>query len=468
MESMPTSNVLGKSGLYPDLRSRIQGMVITPDQADYHRLRKPWNLIVEQYPNVIVAAENSNDVIKAVQFAAQQGLGVAVQCGGHGVIRNADDAVLILTAGLSEIQIDAVSKTARVGAGVKWGPVLQKAQEVGLAPLLGSSSDVGAVGYTLGGGMGWLARKYGLAIDSVVAFEVVTADGKLRRASETENSDLFWALRGGGGGFGVVTAMEIRLYPVAEVYAGNLIYPVSEAVEIFRRFRDWTAAAPEELTASIVMMNYPPLPFLPEMLRGKSFVMVRGCYCGTLDKGKALVDSWRAWKAPLIDDFIVRPFSEADKISNDPVDPMPARATGAWMKALDDAAIETLIRYGLAVNGPLPVTMTEIRMGGGAISKVDRSANAFGDRSAVYSLEMVGATPGGDAVSAYNLFTDQVKRELGAALTGTVYPNFLEGEEAWNRTQQCFLPDSYLKLKGIKAKYDPENLFRFSYNIPPA
>jgi len=468
METTPISGVLGKIDLLPQLQSHIQGKVIASDHPAYEQARKAWNLTVDQHPMAIVKVKNTADIIEVVRFASQQGLGVAVQAGGHGVIRKADNALLIHTNELSEIAVDEAAQTARIGAGLKWGPVLEKTQQHGLAPLLGSSPDVGAVGYTLGGGLGWLARKYGLAVDSVIAFDVVTADGAKIRASAEENSDLFWALRGGGGGFCVVTAMEIRLYPITTVYAGNLLYSASEAREVFQRFREWMTGVPEELTASLVLMNYPPVPALPEMLRGRAVVIVRGCFCGPIEQGQALIQPWRDWKTPLVDDFKVLPFSNVAKISNDPVDPSPSRTTGMWLREFTDAAAETLIRYGSAVEAPLPVMVTEVRHAGGAISRVDKHANAFGERSAAFSLQMIGMTPTADAVSAFNMYTEQVRHDLEPHLTGTVYPNFLEGQEAFDRTQEGFLPESFRRLREIKAKYDPTNMFRFSYNISPA
>jgi FAD/FMN-containing dehydrogenase len=223
---------------------------------------------------------------EAVRFANVEGLAVAVQSTGHGTVRPANDSLLILTSGMKEIRVDAAGQTAWVGAGAKWGMVLDEAQRLGLAPLLGSSPDVGVVGYMLGGGYGWLGRKYGMAADSVRLFEVITADGQLRCASAAENSDLFWRLRGGGGGLGIVTGIETQLYPVTTVYGGNLFCPIEMAREVFQRYRDWIASAPDELTSSILLMNFPPLLDVPEAFGGQSFVMVRGCYSGPVEEGE--------------------------------------------------------------------------------------------------------------------------------------------------------------------------------------
>lgn len=234
---------------FVQLRTSQSGKVIIPDDPDYDAARQAWNLAVNQHPAFIIVAKSADDIAVAVRFASMQDLSIAVQATGHGVIREASDSLLIVTSQMTNVRVDPNTRTAWIGAGVKWGRVLAQTQAVGLAPLLGSSPDVGAVGYTLGGGMGWLARKYGLSADSVNRFELVTADGKIVTASKDENTDLFWGLRGGGGNFGVITGMEIRLYPVTTVYGGNLFYPVQKAKEVFTHYRQWIADAPDELTS---------------------------------------------------------------------------------------------------------------------------------------------------------------------------------------------------------------------------
>jgi FAD binding domain/Berberine and berberine like len=451
-----------------ELRSRLQGQVITPSDSQYDQARQAWNLSVDQRPAVIVIAQSAEDVSQAVRFARRQGLGIAVQSSGHGVVCPANEALLIITNQLRQLRVDAENQRAWIGAGLKWGMVLAKAQEFGLAPLLGSSPDVGVVGYTLGGGMGWLARKYGLSADSVISIELVTAEGEIIQASQEQNRELFWGLRGGGGSFGVVTGMEIQLYPVTTVYGGNLVYPAELAREVIAHYRDWIADAPDELTTSIAIMNFPPIPAVPEFLRGKSVVIVRGCYCGPVEQGEALLQSWRDWKAPIIDDFKAMPFSQVAAISNDPEDPSPSISSGAWLKDLSDGAIDTLIRYAVSVNGSSPLVATEVRHAGGKIAKVDPQFNAFGNRDATQSLQVIGMTPTPEAHRQVGQYIAQMKQALVPYLTGGVYINFLEGEEARQRTRDAYLPETYRKLQALKAKYDPENFFRFGFDIPPA
>lgn len=450
---------------YTELQAHIQGNVLTPEDPQYNEARKAWNLTVDQHPAVIVVARSVHDVVEAVQFARSAGLDIAVQSTGHGVVRPADNSLLIITSQLTRIRVDAKTQTAWVEAGAKWGMVLEKTQAVGLAPLLGSSPDVGVVGYTLGGGMGWLARKYGLATDSVRYFEVVTAEGELIHASQDQNPDLFWGLRGGGGNFGVITGMEIQLYPVTTVYGGNLFYPANQAKAVISRYREWIQSAPDELTSSFVIMNFPPIPAIPEPLRGQSFVMIRGCYAGPVEQGEALLKFWRDWQAPVIDDFKAMPFSAVATISNDPVNPSAGKTTGLWLRDLSDETIDTLIQYGVSVNGSSPLVVTEVRHAGGAISEVSPEDSAYGNRDAKHIMELIAITPTPEAQQATGQYMDQVKHALGKHLTGGVYLNFMGGEDALMRTRDGYTVESYRRLQMLKAKYDPENRFSHSFNL---
>lgn len=450
------------------LEARVEGRVLLPEDAEFEAARKGFNLSFQHTPAVIVIAESAADIVAAVRFAAEQDLTIAIQGAGHGFIRTSENALLIITSRMQDVHIEPATQTAWIGAGVKWGTVLQAAQAHGLAPLLGSSPDVGVAGYTLGGGMGWLARHYGLATDSVIFFELVTAEGRLVRASAEENSDLFWALRGGGGNFGVLTGMEIKLYPVTEVYGGNLLYPIEQAKAVFTRYREWIKDAPDALTSSIAIMNFPPFPELPEFLRGKSFAIVRGCYSGPVQEGEHLMRFWRDWQAPAIDDWKVMPFSEVGLISNEPLDPAPVHVTGAWVRELTDELLDTLIARVPANGGASPITIAEIRHAGGAVARVDASASAYSHRDAPHLMEFVSMVPDPSLFFGTKAFVDQLKRELQPALTGGVYMNFMEGEEARARTRDGFSPEAYRRLTEIKAKYDPQNRFNHSFDIRPA
>ncbi len=448
-----------------ELEASIQGQVITPIDPRYDEARLAWNRKVEQYPALIVVARSAQDVAVAVTFARQHEMGIAVQGTGHGNVRPADDALLILTQEMNGVTINPVDRTAHIEAGVKWGAVLPAAQEHGLAPLLGSSPTVGVVGYTLGGGLGWLGRKYGLSADNVVQFELVTADGQLCIASEDENPDLFWGLRGGGGSLGIVTSLTIRLFPVTQVYAGNLFYPASMAQDVFRHYRDWIVDVPDELTSSVLVMNFPPIPDLPEFLRGQSFAIVRGCYCGSIAEGEALLRHWRDWQPPLIDDFKTIPFGAAATISNDPIDPMPGFSSGSWLSDLSDEAIEAIVEYGLGNPGLL--VFAEVRHAGGAIRRVAGDTAVYGNRDAELVLSLVGVAPTPEAHHHLVTYTEQLKEALRPSLTGGVYMNFLEGVESQRRIRDGLAAGGYDRLAQLKAKVDPENRLRYSFNVSP-
>lgn len=451
-----------------ELRAQIQGTVFTPENTGYDEARLAWNRKVVQYPAVIVEAESAQDVATAVTFASQHSLGVAVQGTGHGNVRPADDCLLILTRAMNGVTIDPIAQTAHVEAGVKWGAVLDAAQQHGLAPLLGSSPTVGVVGYTLGGGLGWLGRKYGLSADNVLEFELVTADGQLRKASANENRDLFWGLRGGGGSLGIVTGLTIRLFPVTQVYAGNLYYPAHMARKVFRHYRAWVANAPDDLTSSVLVLNFPPIPQLPDFLRGQSFAIVRGCYAGDVADGEALLRHWRDWHPPVQDDFKAIPFSQAATISNDPLDPMPAFNSGAWLGDLNDVTLDAVVDYGLGRGGPpSPLIFAEIRHAGGAIRRVAQETAVFGNRDAEFVLSLVGVVPSAEAQQVLVAYVGELMEALRPSLTGGVYMNFLEGVESQKRIRDGLTSGGYTRLAHIKGQVDPGNLLRFSFNITP-
>jgi FAD/FMN-containing dehydrogenase len=285
--------------------------------------------------------------------------------------------------------------------------------------------------------------------------------------TRTEKTDLFWALRGGGGSLGVVVSMEIQLYPVSQVYAGNLLYPVERAREVFTRYREWIDSAPDELTSSFLILNVPPIEMAPEYLRGKSFAVVRGCYCGPVEQGKDLLEFWRNWEAPAYDEFQEMPFSQAGSISKDPEDPLPGLATGAWLETLDDEVIDTLIRYSVPDGGPSPIVFTEIRHAGGAVNRVSTDSSAYSLRDASLLMQIIALAPMPGMYERALTHIEQMKNELAPHLTGGVYMNFLEREESQNRVEDGFSPEAFSKLREIKRRHDPENLFRYGLNITP-
>jgi hypothetical protein len=443
-----------------ELRSRITGEVLTRSDPGYDQHRLGWNRALEHDPAVVVVAADIGDVVAAVSFASSEGLGLGVQATGHGAVLPVG-GVLLDTSRLTDVRIDPIQRTAWISAGCTWGPVLDEAQTHGLAPLLGSSTTVGAIGYTLGGGLGWLARHFGSCADSVRAFEVVTPDGQLVRAAADENADLFAALRGGGGGaFGVVTGMEIDLYPVTTVYAGNLLYPAEAAAEVVARYVEWVADAPDELTTSVVLMNFPPLPEIPEPIRGRSFTIVRGCWSGDLAAGRAVLDQWRATMPPTIDMWDVMPFAAADAISQDPVDPMPALTTGGWLDRFDAGVAEVLAERTFPTDGPPAVIFSEVRHVGGAVARGDRSATSMGHREREFAFHVVGAPMAVD-LATVEAEVAATAAALGDALSRATYLNFLEGEERRARTADAVDPERHAALAELQRRLDPADVLRF-------
>ncbi len=446
------------------LRKQVHGRVVTPTDADYDTLRQGWNLAKVHHPAVILVADDVQDVIAGVNFAREAGLGVSIQTTGHGMQQPADDNLLIVTTGMTAVQVDAETRTAQVEAGAVWGQVVEKAAPLGLAPLLGSAPHVGVVGYTLGGGIGWLARKYGLAADSLRWIDVVTADGVLRRASLTENSDLFWGIRGGGSNFGVVTAMAFDLYPVASVYGGEITYPGAIAREALTFYREWIKTIPDELTSSIIVLKFPSLPQLPEALRGKTQVIMRAVYTGDVKDGAAYIQKWLDWRTPENNHFHVLPFSEIGTVSNDPVRPTAGIGSNAMFDELSDEAIDLIVRY--TTDSASPLVFTELRHAGGAIARVAADANAIGNRDALLYWIVSGLAPSAEAQPAVKAYIRQYEDALRPYLRCGVYLNFVGiSEEARQRVGEAYLPKTLERLRALKAQYDPDNVFRFSFQV---
>ncbi len=457
----PSSNAVFDGGEFSKLGDQLEGMAYLPGDEGYDLARMPWNLsYAAQRPALVVKVANAADVAAAIDYANEQDLGIAVQGTGHGVIQLPNDALLINTADMTGVIVNPQAKTAYVEAGAIWGDVLGPAQEAGLAPLLGSSPGVGAVGYTLGGGMGWLVRKYGLAADSVRYFDVVTADGQQQRASASENSELFWGLRGGRSTFAVVTGMEINLVPVSMIYGGSMIYPAALARPVLERYRDWIATTPEELTSSVALMNVPEMPGIPEMLQGKSVIMVRACYCGAMGEAEDYFQTWQDGPEPIANFMGPMPFAQVAMISQDPEDPMPGYVTGIWLNALNDEVVGKLIDHTYVTDGPPPLVFSEIRHVGGAKGRVAPDSSAVDHRQESLILEILGITPTPELYEMVVGYANQFVQSLESYSCG-VFPNFIEGPEAQKVITQAFSPEIYDRLKALKAQVDPQNRFRY-------
>ena len=461
------------SALEPErLAAACTGAVLTPADDGYAEACAGWNLAFEQRPAIVVVAADADDVAAAMRHAAAHGLGVAVQATGHSPALVADGRTLLIsTRALDAVRIDPEARTATVGGGAVWLPVLEAAQQHGLAPLLGSAGDVGAVGFSLGGGIGWLARRHGLAVDRVRELRVVLADGRLVTASRTEEPELFWALRGSAGSaLGVAVEMTIELVPVATVVAGSLWYPIELAAEAFARYREWTSRAPVELTSAFAVIQVPPLDIMPEPMRGRAYVEVLGCWAGDpgddVAPGVALVDEWRRWREPEFDLWFARPFVEQTQISMDPPVPVPVASDGFWLRELDDGVVGVLLEAVLGGPGPSPMIIGAVRHAGGAVATPNPEAS-FAGRDGEWLIDLIGIPAGPPGAAAEIERRIVATRERFASLLAPLpgYANFAEGERRAGIAAAACAPATRERLAAAKRRYDPENLLRHGVRL---
>jgi len=452
------------------LRAGLRGTVHAPGEEGYDEASRAWNLAAHQQPALVVVAGGAADVLSAVRFARDAGIGVGVMATGHGVGAPCDGGVLINTSRMRGVRVDPVTQTARVEAGALWTDVVHEAQPHGLAGLMGSSSGVGVVGYTLGGGFGWLGRKYGFNAASVREADVVTADGELVRLSAEEHPDLFWGLGGGGGNFGIVTSLEFDLYPVGTLYGGNLIYPVEKAPEVLEAYARWSADLPDEWSTGVAFLNVPPLPAVPEPLRGKSVITLRGCYCGdSPDDGEEQLRPVREELGETImDTFGPMPFAAMDAISMDPVDPMGARQHSEMLADLTPEAIETLVEVG-GSGSESPLIVLELRQLGGALKRTADRLSTMGKGDSRFIMNGIGPAFTPEMAEGVVAYLANVAEATRPFQTGDTYVNFMELDGASaERVKAAYTPEDWERLVALKDRYDPHNVFRFNRNIAPS
>jgi FAD/FMN-containing dehydrogenase len=445
------------------LAAAVAGDIVSPADAEWDLARRAWNLATDQRPALVALPADAADVVAIVAFARTHGLKVAPQGTGHnaGAIASLEDTILVSTQRMRGVEIDTEAQTARVAAGTLWIEVTEAASPHGLFPLSGSSPDVGVVGYTLGGGMSWLARKHGLAANNVTAIELVTPDGRLVRATADENTDLFWALRGGGGNFGVVTALEFRLFPYGEVYAGMMIWPFERAGEVMRAWRDWTRTAPEEVTTSMRIMHIPPLPEVPEILRGRSIAVIDGAYAGGAEDGAAALAALRAL-GPEIDTWAMSAPDVLSRIHMDPEEPMPYASAGAMLGELDDAALDAIVAN---VEPGAPLMFAELRQLGGALARVPAGAGAAGSLVGDYVYFAAGIVMSAEMGHAVESAGKRALAALAAYDTGCQYLNFAEEP---TDASKFYSDVAYKRLRSIRAAVDPHGLMVGNHPIPAA
>ncbi|MCM3302264.1 nuclear transport factor 2 family protein [Streptomyces pseudogriseolus] len=401
----------------------------------------------------------------AVRFAAQRRLPVAVMATGHQATLPADDAVLITTHRMAQVSIDPTSRTARVAAGARWQQVIDAAAPLGLAPLNGSSPLVGVIGYTLGGGLSpTMGRAHGWAADHVTSLEVVTADGELRHVDAASEPDLFWALRGGKSNFGVVTAMEFALFPAARLWAGGLFYDGADAAAVLHTYAEVTADAPDELSSSIALLRLPALPGVPAFLADRFAVHVRISCLGPAAEATRLIAPLRAAAPVLADTLGPMPYASFAEIHNDPADPAPFMERTAMLRSLPAEAVEEI----LSAAGPTadcPVHFVELRHLGGALART--ADNAVGHRDARFALWIVGVGAP-DAFTAMNVYADELLQRIRPWSTGGRYLNFMAAQDTGvSDVRAAYDEAGYRRLRSVKTRFDPDNLFRLNHNIPP-
>ena len=455
-------------GSIAELAQTLRGELITPGDSGYDEARAIWNGAHDRYPALIVRAAGVADVMRAVEFARSEELLVSVRGGSHSIpgFSTNDGGIVIDLSLMNGVRVDPQQRTAIAQTGLTWSQFDHETQAFGLATTGGLVSSTGIAGFTLGGGVGWLMRKHGLAADNLLGADVVTADGQLVHASEDENPELFWGLRGGGGNFGIATSFEYQLHRVGPtVTAGVVFYPGDRAGEILRFYRDWVDEAPDELTTLVNLLTAPPAPFLPEEWHGKPLVALIGVHCGSVEDGERAVRPLRELGDPVADLMGPLPYVAMQSL----IDPLWGPGAHSYMKAgwlggLDDAAIDTLVRYHRDVTSPK--SEIHVHHMGGAVARVPAAATAFGDRSAPFLLNVIASTFTPDGYDGAVGWAQELHAAMTPSLTGGSYVNFLsaEGDE---RVRAAY-GANYDRLVALKDEYDPTNLFRLNQNIRPS
>jgi hypothetical protein len=450
-----------------ELRTGFGGELLTPADPAYDKHRRVWNGSIDRFPAVIARCHRAADVIAAVRFARATGLPLAVRGGGHSFPGHSvcDDGIVIDLSAMKGVRVDPEARTARVQAGVLWGELDRQTQAFGLATTGGIVSHTGVAGLTVGGGIGWLHRKHGLTVDQLLSVHLVTAGGELIKASESENADLFWGVRGGGGNFGIVTEFEFRLHPVGPtVLAGPILWPADQAPKVLRFYREWIAEAPDELMTILVQRRALPLPAIPPELHGELVISVTCCYLGPLERGEEVVRPLRSIGSPLLDLCQPKPYLAHQSMFD------PAFEHGWWyyfracdVGGLSDEVVDVMSEYGQRIVSP--ITTIALWQLGGAVARVPEDETAFHGRGAAFSFNINGNSKTANGFEAEREWARGYWNALEPHHT-SVYVNFLM-EEGEHRIRQAYGTEKYERLKALKRTYDPTNLFRLNQNIRP-
>lgn len=448
-----------------EFKSRLRGRLLCPGDDGYDEARKIWNAMIDRRPSLIVRCAGTADVIASVNFARENSILTAVRGGGHNVSGNAmcDGGLVIDLSGMKSVRVDPQTFTARVEPGVRLGELDHEAQTFGLVVPAGIVTDTGVSGLTLGGGLGWLHRAWGLTIDNLISADIVTASGKLLKASKEENEDLFWAIRGGGGNFGVVTSFEFRCRQFGPTaLAGIVMHPIGRARELLAFYREFTASAPDEVTAFALVRMAPPAPFVPKEFHGTPIAAMIACYAGPPDEGAEVIRPIKEWGEPIADVLIPKPFVVHQSMFDAG---QPPGGYYYWkshyFNELSDDALDTIVKQGAAITSPMSILAT-VHLGG-SVSRVGENSTAYPNRQAPYVMNVNGSWADPSTTETNIAWVRETWDALAPYATGARFANF----EAEDQAMAIYGEEKYKRLVEIKNKYDPQNLFRLNQNIKP-
>ena len=439
-----------------ELRRRVTGRLTTPADEGWELAKMPWIVNIPQHPMAVLEVHDVDDVIAAVRWAVDHSIQVTAQPTGHGANDTLDEALLLRTRALGDVSIDLERRTAWVGAGVKAGELNAELDDTGLTFLSGSNPDPTVVGMTITGGISWFGRAYGLGADSIVTIEIVDGLGRLRRVSADEDPELFWAVRGGGGDFGIITRVELALHPAAEVYGGQMLWPAQRMQEVLTTFRDVTRTAPEQLTLWFHTWNFPPLPEVPEPIRGKSFSGIAVAYLGSPEEAEQLLAPFRAIDGLKGGLMRTVPLRELASIAGEPTDPMPGMQRSCLLEDLDDDTIAALTEVvGSGSGSPLPVV--QIRHLGGAFARTPDGAGSHGPVTEPYNLFAVGVPAVPELAEVISTYFDRIGAAVAGVASGRTLLNFLESGED---PSLWWSPETRERLVRAKQGSDPLQTIR--------
>jgi FAD/FMN-containing dehydrogenase len=452
-----------------ELRTVLRGPVFSPGDEGYDEARSIWNAMIDKRPAAIARCTGVADVIDVVNFARKHGALLSVRGGGHNIAGTAlnDGGVVADLSHMKGIRVDLKSETVRAQPGLRLGDLDRETQAFGRVVPAGIVTDTGIAGLTLGGGFGWLTRKWGLTSDNLLSVDIVTADGEFLTASTTENADLFWGVRGGGGNFGIVTSFEYRMWPLGpQVMAGLVLYPMEKAAEVIRFYREFSSSAPDELTCLLMLRLAPTSPALPKEVHGQPVAGIGVCYAGTVEEGEKAVRPLKAFGSPLVDLVGPKPFTAHQAMLD------AAQAPGRYyywkseyLPGITDEAQQTLITH--TAEFPSPESALLVFQLGGAASRIDDDDSAVAHREAAYVLNIAASSVDPQRIDGCVRWARGFWSDMRQFSTGGVYVNFMTEDEGEDRTRAAYGATKYDRLVALKNKYDPTNLFRLNQNIKP-